>query len=175
MHHLNCLFVIPGVSSVSAASSFSQTSEAITPKNSIAAGSILSGVSAASVESSRTLTAAQAPSITDDSQSTQSTVSAPQLTSMASIGKYLPEGSTVNESIGHQFVIPPEFYKVSCKLDTTVRPLEVTKETEAIEAELRRIDSETAEQKAIRERNRWALMSDEERRVKPAKLHINIF
>uniref|UniRef100_A0A0K0D5W8 Rap-GAP domain-containing protein n=1 Tax=Angiostrongylus cantonensis TaxID=6313 RepID=A0A0K0D5W8_ANGCA len=51
----------------------------------------------------------------------------------------------------------------------TIRPLEPTKETEAIEDELRRIDSETTEQKAIRERNRWTLMSDEERQVKPAK------
>ncbi|KAK6046236.1 hypothetical protein COOONC_16260 [Cooperia oncophora] len=52
--------------------------------------------------------------------------------------------------------------------DTTVRSLEATKETDAIETELRRIDSETPQQKAIRERNRWTLMSDEDRRVKPA-------
>ncbi|KAK5986337.1 Rap-GAP domain-containing protein, partial [Trichostrongylus colubriformis] len=52
--------------------------------------------------------------------------------------------------------------------DLSVRPLEAAKETEAIEADLRRIDGETPQQKAIRERNRWTLMSDEDRLVKPA-------
>ncbi|PIO73540.1 hypothetical protein TELCIR_04486 [Teladorsagia circumcincta] len=52
--------------------------------------------------------------------------------------------------------------------DTTVKPLEAIKETDVIEAELRRIDVETPQQKAIRERNRWTLMSEEDRRVKPA-------
>lgn len=52
--------------------------------------------------------------------------------------------------------------------DTTVRPLEPTRETEQIEAELRKIDAETPEEKARREKNRWTLMNEEHRRVKPA-------
>ncbi|KAJ1371288.1 hypothetical protein KIN20_033208 [Parelaphostrongylus tenuis] len=107
------------------------------------------------------------PTTPDDSQSAQLAISPSSPSPMSNMKPESQEPS-VNASIGHKFEIPPEFYKISCKLDMTVRPLEPTKETEAIEAELRRIDSETAEQKAIRERNRWTLMSDEERRVKPA-------
>ncbi|WKX97819.1 hypothetical protein Q1695_013474 [Nippostrongylus brasiliensis] len=98
--------------------------------------------------------------------STRSTSSAPQLTT--SVNNLKNSHPPPDASIGEKFEIPPEFLKVTCKLDTTVRPLEPSKETGAIDAELRRIDVETPEQKAIRERNRWTLMSDDDRRVKPA-------
>ncbi|RCN27548.1 hypothetical protein ANCCAN_26716 [Ancylostoma caninum] len=100
-----------------------------------------------------------------DAHSTRSTVSAPQLSVNA---KHSSHASSANGSIGQQFEIPPEFYKATCKLDATVRPLEPTKETETIEAELRKIDAETPEEKARREKNRWTLMNEESRRVKPA-------
>ncbi|VDL75358.1 unnamed protein product [Nippostrongylus brasiliensis] len=104
--------------------------------------------------------------LADDAVSTRSTSSAPQLTT--SVNNLKNSHPPLDASIGEKFEIPPEFLKVTCKLDTTVRPLEPSKETGAIDAELRRIDVETPEQKAIRERNRWTLMSDDDRRVKPA-------
>nr|CDJ92369.1 Protein D2085.5, isoform h [Haemonchus contortus] len=154
-------------SNVSGSSTISKGSQENKTAQSVAAGSILSGVSTASVESSRTTVPVSSSSMLAEVQSTRSAASAPQIT--VSHVKASPQPSqTTNSSIGDQFEISPEFLKVSCKLDTSVRPLEASKETDAIEAELRRIDVETPQQKAIRERNRWTLMSDEDRRVKPA-------
>ncbi|KAL6735726.1 hypothetical protein Aduo_006140 [Ancylostoma duodenale] len=161
----DALSLMSNATAVSATSGASSTTQASQSTNrSVATGSILSGVSTASVESARTVAAMQA-SATPDAHSTRSTVSAPQLSLNA---KHSAHVSSANGSIGQQFEIPPDFYKATCKLDATVRPLEPTKETETIEAELRKIDAETPEEKARREKNRWTLMNEESRRVKPA-------
>ncbi|EYC45327.1 hypothetical protein Y032_0432g1363 [Ancylostoma ceylanicum] len=161
----DALSLMSNATAVSSTSGVSSTTQASQSTNrSVATGSILSGVSTASVESAQTVAAVPA-SATPDAHSTRSTVSAPQLSVKA---KNSPHVSAANGSIGQQFEIPPEFYKATCKLDATVRPLEPTKDTETIEAELRKIDAETPEEKARREKNRWTLMNEENRRVKPA-------
>ncbi|VDK65392.1 unnamed protein product [Cylicostephanus goldi] len=141
----------------------STTLSSVATNRSVATGSILSGVSTASVESTRTL--AVSPTSSTETRSTRSTASAPQLTQGAKIPHAQPPADA---AIGQFFDIPPEFYKHTCKLDTSVRPLERIKETDVIEDELRKIDAEKPEEKARRERNRWTLMNAEDRRVKPA-------
>ncbi|KAK5967105.1 Ral GTPase-activating protein subunit beta [Trichostrongylus colubriformis] len=103
------------VSNVSGGSTISKGSHA--SNASVATGSILSGVCAASVESSQTTLAVPPSSIPADVQSTRS---APAITASVSHVKISPQVSpTVNTSIGDRFEVPPEFLKVSCKL--TVR------------------------------------------------------
>ncbi|EGT41023.1 hypothetical protein CAEBREN_30587 [Caenorhabditis brenneri] len=75
------------------------------------------------------------------------------------------------KSIGEQFVIPPEFYKNSCKLDNAFRNLESTAETEAIAEEMKQHNSQNGRSffDESRRNNVFERMKPEERIVAPMK------
>ncbi|CAJ0960121.1 unnamed protein product, partial [Mesorhabditis belari] len=67
-------------------------------------------------------------------------------------------------TLGEQFVIPPEFYKISCKLDSSICELQSTPEVESIINRL----SDTRITRHD-ERNIWAALKEEQRRAEPPK------
>ncbi|CCG28092.1 Rap-GAP domain-containing protein [Caenorhabditis elegans] len=82
-----------------------------------------------------------------------------------------PNTPKVQKSIGEQFVIPPEFYKNSCKLDNAFRNLESTTETEAIAEEMKQQNSQNGRSffDESRRNNVFERMRPEERIVAPSK------
>ncbi|KAK6049436.1 hypothetical protein COOONC_13059, partial [Cooperia oncophora] len=102
------------VSNVSGSSTISKGSAGNNVSRPVATGSILSGVSAASVESARTTLAVPPSSASAEMQSTRS---APHMTASVSHVKVSPQPSpSVPTPIGDKFEVPSEFTKVSCKL-----------------------------------------------------------
>uniref|UniRef100_A0A1I7U5J4 Rap-GAP domain-containing protein n=1 Tax=Caenorhabditis tropicalis TaxID=1561998 RepID=A0A1I7U5J4_9PELO len=79
------------------------------------------------------------------------------------------------KSIGEQFVIPPEFYKTSCKLDNAFRSLESTAETEAIAEEMKQQHAPNGRSffDDARRNNVFERMRPEERIVAPQKSTIS--
>uniref|UniRef100_A0A1I7XE43 Rap-GAP domain-containing protein n=1 Tax=Heterorhabditis bacteriophora TaxID=37862 RepID=A0A1I7XE43_HETBA len=124
--------------------------------NSVATGSILSGVSSASIESS---TINSSPSALSGSTSSTPITPVAQASRVSS-----------HTTIGEKFILPPEFSKMTCKLDTMIRALESTKDTDGIISELQHAAANTHK---VRERNVWESVSPESRAMKP-KQSLNI-
>ncbi|PIC44638.1 hypothetical protein B9Z55_004941 [Caenorhabditis nigoni] len=91
--------------------------------------------------------------------------------SVASKGPNTPTRPQQPKSIGEQFVIPPEFYKNSCKLDNAFRSLESTPETEAIAEEMKQQNAQNGRSffDEARRNNVFERMRPEERIVAPLK------
>lgn len=103
---------------------------------------------------------------------------APPMTPMSAVstndgfeGPATPTRPQQPKSIGEQFVIPPEFYKNSCKLDNAFRNLESTAETEAIAEEMKQHNSQNGRSffDESRRNNVFERMKPEERIVAPMK------
>ncbi|KAF1764940.1 hypothetical protein GCK72_004891 [Caenorhabditis remanei] len=86
-------------------------------------------------------------------------------------GPNTPTRPQQQKSIGEQFVIPPEFYKNSCKLDNAFRNLESTAETEAIAEEMKQQNSQNGRSffDESRRNNVFERMRPDERIVAPLK------
>uniref|UniRef100_A0A8R1HKR3 Uncharacterized protein n=1 Tax=Caenorhabditis japonica TaxID=281687 RepID=A0A8R1HKR3_CAEJA len=105
-------------------------------------------------------------------------VGMPPMTPMSAVsttdgfeGPNTPNRPLPQKSIGEQFVIPPEFYKNTCKIDSAFRNLESTAETEAIAEEMKQLNSQNGRSffDEARRNNVFERMRPEERLVKPLK------